>query len=39
MILQITDKPYFLYIGVTKEAEPLDGGPSIKYTEFYEVIG
>ncbi|KAJ0231293.1 hypothetical protein HA466_0299590 [Hirschfeldia incana] len=35
----ITDKPYFLYIGVIRETEPLDGGPSIKYTEFYEVIG
>ncbi|KAL0862967.1 hypothetical protein Bca101_042085 [Brassica carinata] len=35
----IVDKPYFLYIGVTKETEPLDGGPSIKYTEFFEVIG
>lgn len=39
MILQIIDKPYFLYIGVSKETEPLDGGPSIKYREFYEVIG
>ncbi|XP_024007419.1 F-box/LRR-repeat protein At5g63520 [Eutrema salsugineum] len=35
----IEDNCYFLYVGVIKEIVPQEGGPSIKYTSFHEVVG